>query len=109
MATSKIKLQAKKPTIQMANGTLVSNSSVAGNGFVTGTICASITASQYAWLNFFVFSDPPSESSTFKCFANNNGDWVGMVQFESGGMVKIYPTTALSNRSVTFTFSYATI
>ena len=104
------KATSKELTLSVEQGVNFAYSSVSYNDkLVTITAEVRFTGGANAWTNLATISKPPKVVQLSIPAVNSaNGSLMGILQVQSSGNIRIYPTTAQNNGACAFSISYLT-
>lgn len=104
------KATSKELTLSVEQGVNFAYSSVSyNNKLVTITAEVRFTGGANAWTNLATISKPPKVVQLSTPAVNSaNGSLMGILQVQSSGNIRIYPTTAQNNGACAFSISYLT-
>ena len=104
------KATSKELTLSVEQGVNFAYSSVSYNDkLVTITAEVRFTGGANSWTNLATISKPPKVVQLSTPAVNSaNGSLMGILQVQSSGNIRIYPTTAQNNGACAFSISYLT-
>ena len=86
--------------------TLVRGTSYRMGALVGGTVDFKLTASANTWIDIADIDYIPTNMAQMPCVNTSNGTFGGLIQITTGGVIRLYPPTAINNTEISFTFNY---